>query len=42
MEVQNFENLEDKRSFFGKMKSFLMIFLKFYFDSKNKNGRHKF
>ena len=40
-EVQEFENLEDKRNFFGKIKSFLMIFLKFNFDGKNKHNTHK-
>ena len=35
-EVQKFEKLEDERSLFGKIKSFLVIFVKFYFDGKNK------
>ena len=35
-EAQKFENLEEKRKFFGKIKWFLMIFLKFYFDGKHK------
>ena len=41
MEVQKFENLEDKTNYYGNIKSFLMIFFKFYFDGKNKNSRHK-
>ena len=40
-EVQNFENLGDKRSFFGKIRSFLIIISKSYFDSKNKDSGHK-
>ena len=40
-EKQKFENLERKRRFFGKIKSFLIIFLNFYFDGKNKNSKHK-
>ena len=36
-----FENLEDKRNFFGKIKSFLMTFSKFYLDDKSKNSAHK-
>ena len=37
-----FENLADKGNICGKMKSFLIIFLKFYFGDKNKNSAHKF
>ena len=37
-EAQKFENHEEKRRFFEKIKWFLMIFLKFYFDGKNKNS----
>ena len=36
-----FENLEDKRKFFCKVKSFLMIFSKFYLYDKGKNSAHK-
>ena len=41
-EVQKFENLEDERSLFGKIKSFLIIFVKFYFDGKNKFSQKNF
>ena len=33
-------NLEDKKSLFGTIKSIFDIF-KFYFDGKNRDSRHK-
>ena len=41
-EVQKFEKLEDERSLFGKIKSFLIIFVKIYFDGKNKFSQENF
>ena len=40
-EVQNFDNLKDKRNFFVKIKSLMIIFWKFCFDGKNQNSRQK-
>ena len=40
--VQKSENLEDKRSFFGKIeKHFFIIVSRSYFDGKNKTSGHK-
>ena len=40
-EVQKFENVKDKRSFFVKIRSISDNFSKFYFDGKNKKSGHK-
>ena len=40
-EVQKFENVKDKKSFFVKIRSISDNFLKFHFDGKNKKSGHK-